>query len=442
MPLQARAVITVLPTLPHGLVDQLAEYRVVDPDVHLDVVVPQLKQAPALNRRLQQVADSSVHAFRRTVRREAGRGPGRYHAMTVGWQLLARSDTTTGIQLWVAQQHGLQVRIQPVTVWYDHSSRKVLSLRDLFAPAAWPAAQRAVVGALRQHSDRPAAVKAALAAPGHPEGKGPTFGFSAGGSLVVTPAAHSRSPHGMPASVRLASGPLQSRLSQAGRSASGAARRHQSGDARPGRVDCSIRKCVALTFDDGPGPYTAELVSILEQQNVTATFFLVGDRVRQAPDLVATLDEAGLEIGNHSSHHDELTFLGAVEMEHDLASASRAIAAVTGHRPTLLRPPYGSRNSTVDAVSTKLRMAEILWDVDTLDWRHPDPAHIRHAAVNRARRGSLILMHDVHRTSVAAVPHIITDLQRRGFTLVTVSQLLHDTPAPGRVYRHQSDSPP
>ena len=205
-------------------------------------------------------------------------------------------------------------------------------------------------------------------------------------------------------------------------------------------MDCRIRKCVALTFDDGPGPYTAEMVSILRQRNVPATFFLVGDRVRQAPDLVATLADAGLEIGNHSSHHDELTFWARHELERDLAATSRAIAAVTGHRPTLLRPPYGSRNPTVDTVSTKLRMAEILWDVDTLDWRYPDPARIRHAAVNPARRGSIILMHDVHRTTVAAVPHIITDLQRRGFTLVTITQLLQGTAIPGRVYRHQSES--
>ena len=219
-PIRARAIVASLPTLPHALAVQLAEYRIVDPDLHLDVVVPQLKHAPALNRQLRQVADSSVQSFRRTVRREADRGPSRYHAMSVGWQLLARSDTTTGIQLWVAQQHGLQVKIERVTVWYDHSSHNVLSLRDLFAPAAWPAAQRAVLGALRQHSDRPAAVKAALAARGRPQGKGPTFGFAADGSLVVTFAAQTRSPNGTPASVRLAPGPLQSRLSQAGRSAS------------------------------------------------------------------------------------------------------------------------------------------------------------------------------------------------------------------------------
>lgn len=434
MPIKARAVVASLPTLPHVRAGQLNEYRVVELDHHVDVVVPQFRQAPVLNRRLRQAADTSVQSFRRTVRQETGRDPGRYHALAVGWQLLARSDSTTGVQLWVGEQHGLEVKLERVTVWYDHATRGMLSLRDLFAPSAWPAAQRALVSALRQHSDRPAKVKAVLPTRDPPEGEGPTFGFAIDGSLVVTLAAHSLSAHRQPASVRLAPGPLQSRLSRAGRLASAAARDHQLGDTGGGRVNCSIGKCVALTFDDGPGPYTAELVSILQQRNVPATFFLVGDRVHRAPDLVATLADAGLEVGNHSSHHDELTFLGPREIEHDLAATSRAISAITGRQPVLLRPPYGSRNPTVDTVSKKLGMAEILWNVDTLDWRYPDPDRIRHAAVNPSRRGSIILMHDIHRTTVAAVPRIIADLQRRGFTLVTVTQLLKDPPRPGKVY--------
>lgn len=440
-PIQARAVVAALPTLPHNMVDQQAEYRVVEPEVHLDVAVPQLKQVPVLNRQLRRVADRSVRAFRQTLRREASRGPGRYHAMTVGWQLLTQSEKSTGIQLWVAQQHGLQVKIQPVTVWYDHSSQQVLNLADLFAPASWPAAQRAISRALPQHTNRGAAVRAALAARGGPAGKGSAFGFADDGSLVVTFTAHSLSPNAKPVSVRLASGPLKSRLSRAGRSASSATHEQHADHVGPGRVDCGKRKCVALTFDDGPGPYTAELVATLQQSKVPATFFLVGDRVRQTPDLVATLDEAGMEIGNHSSHHRELTFLDAGEMERDLAATSQAIAAVTGRRPTLLRPPYGSRNPTVDTVSAKLGMAEILWDVDTLDWRYPDPSRIRKTAVASSRRGSIILMHDVHRTTVTSVPRIIEDLQRRGFSFVTVSQLLEDRPHPGRVYRRQSHSP-
>lgn len=318
--------------------------------------------------------------------------------MTIGWQLLAQSEKTTGIQVWVAQQHGLQVKIEPVTVWYDHSSRRVLALKDLFAPAGWAAAHDSILDALSPRPYRRSVVQKALASAG-PGGKGLTFGFASDESMVVSFAAHALSSTSAPVSVRLSSGPLTSRLSPAGRAAGASVRNPRHGASPPAQVDCTKRKCAALTFDDGPGPYTAELVATLQQRKVPATFFLVGDRVRQSPELVATLDQAGLAIGNHTSYHHELTFLSARSMTTDLEATSRAIAAVTGHRPTLLRPPYGSRNSTVDAVSKKLKMAEILWDVDTLDWLHADPAWVRNAAVKPAKRGSIILMHDINRTT-------------------------------------------
>lgn len=85
-------------------------------------------------------------------------------------------------------------------------------------------------------------------------------------------------------------------------------------------------------------------------------------------------------------------------------------------------------------------MAEVLWDVDTLDWRNADPVQVRQAAVGPASGGSIILLHDIHRTTVAAVPHMIDDLHRRGFTFVTVSELL-DHPRPGQVYRRRSVTP-
>lgn len=439
-PLHAAVVNGALPTLPHRLVGQQREYRVVDADVHLDVAVPQLKDMAVLNRRLRRVADASIRSFHQTLRHEASRGPGRYHAMTVGWQLLAQSEKTIGIQLWTAQQHGLTVTIDRAAVWFDLPTATVLSLPDLFAPSAWPPVQRAIAEAL-SHRYRPAAVRAALNAGGHPKGKSPTFGFASDGGLVVTFAASALSKRAQPVSVRLPRMPLAARLSNAGRSASSAARDQQRTYATRKPVDCAKRKCVALTFDDGPGPFTAELIAMLRQQGAAATFFLVGDRARQAPDLLALINAAGMEVGNHSSHHDELTFLDADDMRRDLQAASQAITSVTGQRPTLLRPPYGSRNPTVDTVAKNLRMAEILWDVDTLDWRYPDPVRVRHAAVTPARRGSIILLHDIHRTTVTAVPHIVEDLRRRGFTLVTVSQLLQESPSPGQVYRRQDVRP-
>ncbi len=445
VPIRARVAVTALPTLPHALLREQAPYRVVDRDVHLDVAVPQVTGAAVLNKRLRAVADTWVGGFRQTLRKEASRGRGRYHAMTVGWQLLGKSTHTTGIQLWVAQQHGLRVTIDRATVWYDNSSKAVLTPSDLFTPRAWPSVQHSISRALPQNVHPggygPQAVRTALAARAAPEGKGPTFGFSADGDLVMTFAAHVLSAGVEPLFVRLPGDPLLSRLSAAGLSARSAARVHPVGRATPAHTDCAKRKCVALTFDDGPASFTAELVAVLQQRKVPATFFMVGNRIRQSSDLLAAVSLAGMEIGNHSTHHRQLTQLGAADMRRDLAATSQAIAAVTGRRPTLLRPPYGARNRAVDTVSRQLRMAEILWDVDTLDWRYADSARVRSAAVGSTRRGSIILLHDVNRTTVAAVPGIIGDLQRRGYSLVTVSQLLGDRTVPGKVYRRQAVAP-
>lgn len=410
----------------------------VDPDVHLDVAVPQISGQPTLNRRLRSVTDATVRSFRRTLRREASAGPGRYHAMTVGWQLLGESSRAIGIQLWVAQQHGLRATIYPITVWYDPTTRTVLTPRDLFSGFAWPAVRAAITRALPP-SHRTRAVRAALTANGRPEGKGPTFGFTSDGDLAVTFAARVLSSR-RPVTVRLAGPALASRLSPAGRAARSAARAHGTAAPKSARTDCTLNKCVALTFDDGPGSFTAELIALLRQRDVPATFFVLGDRVRQSPDLLATVSMAGMEIGNHSMTHRELPFLTARELKRDLRATNQVISAVTRRRTTLLRPPYGSRNRTVDAVSEKLGLAEVLWDVDTLDWRYPDSRRVRSAATGLAGRGSIILLHDVHRTTVGGVPGIITDLRRRGFTFVTASELLPTRPVPGRVYRQQGDA--
>lgn len=436
MPVRARVAVTALPSLPHRLLRLRSPFRVVGGGGDLDVAVPQLKGAPVLNQRLRGIGEKSVDSFRRTVRLEAGLGAGRYHGMSVGWQLLSHSTRATGIQLWVAQQHGLRITIDRETVWYDTATNSLLTLPDVFTPQGWPAVERAIIRTATQHTQNPRAVRAALAVRRHPPGKGVTFGFSAAGDLVVTFGVRALPGAAEPVSVWLAGDPLAPRLTATGRSARAAARTQPPHRPTPKPPNCAKRRCVALTFDDGPGPFTAELVAELQQRKVPATFFVNGNRVQESPDLLAVVHEAGLEIGNHSTYHDELPFLPARRMKRDLKTTSHAIAGVTGRRPTLFRPPYGSRNPTVDTVAKQLGMAEILWDVDTQDWRYPNPTRVISAATGSARPGSIILLHDVFRTSVAAVPGIIDDLQRRGYTLVTVSQLLGKSAVPGQVYRN------
>lgn len=199
-----------------------------------------------------------------------------------------------------------------------------------------------------------------------------------------------------------------------------------------GSVDCAATPCVALTFDDGPGPHTARLLDLLAARKAPATFFLLGQNVARQPGLVRRMAAEGHEIGNHTWDHQQLTKLGRTGQREEVERAAAAIAAA-GATPTVFRPPYGSRNATTDAVAGA---PVILWDVDTLDWKTRDTDATVAAALRDTRRGSIVLMHDIHAPTVAAVPRIIDGLRERGYTLVTVSQLLGDA-RPGVVHRRR-----
>ncbi|WP_051215276.1 polysaccharide deacetylase family protein [Granulicoccus phenolivorans] len=200
------------------------------------------------------------------------------------------------------------------------------------------------------------------------------------------------------------------------------------------RVDCSVDKCVALTFDDGPGPYTQRLLNTLTSKGARATFFTQGAGLRNYPGVARQIvNTPGMEIANHTLTHPSLPGLSESQIRQEIAGNHDLIQSTTGARSTLFRPPYGARNSTVDRIAGESGEAVILWSVDTLDWQSRNAAAVR-AVVNRdTRNGSIVLMHDIHSTTVDAVPGIVDDLQGQGYTLVTVSELL-GSPVPGRVY--------
>lgn len=209
---------------------------------------------------------------------------------------------------------------------------------------------------------------------------------------------------------------------------------------QPDDIDCRKATCVALSFDDGPGPYTTILLDHLEQANAPATFFMLGERVKANPKIAKAVSQAGHEIGVHTWDHKRLIRLNAEQIGKELTSTSEIIAKTTGQQPRLLRPPYGETNQIVAAEAKKAKLAQILWNVDTLDWKTRDTKKTVKAALKQTRRGSIILLHDIHATSVAAVPGILKGLQKKGYTFVTVSHLLGKT-KPGRVYSHASAPP-
>ncbi|GAA4607602.1 hypothetical protein GCM10023195_29030 [Actinoallomurus liliacearum] len=189
------------------------------------------------------------------------------------------------------------------------------------------------------------------------------------------------------------------------------------------RVDCRKVKCIALTFDDGPGPYTAKLLNMLAARHVKVTFFLIGGNIRGREALVRRELAEGHVVGDHTWSHPSLSSLSDGAIRSQLTRTLGEIRRASGHGTVLMRPPYGATDRQVAAVARRMGMAQILWSVDTNDWLDRNSAIVTHRAVSWAHPGDIILMHDIHPTTVNAVPKILAGLSRRGFTFVTVPEL-------------------
>jgi peptidoglycan/xylan/chitin deacetylase (PgdA/CDA1 family) len=206
----------------------------------------------------------------------------------------------------------------------------------------------------------------------------------------------------------------------------------------PKPVDCRRVKCVALTFDDGPGPYTTRLLGMLGKAKVHATFFSVGEMVAARPSVEKQIAKAGHEIGNHSWSHPDLPRLTSTAIESQLDRTAKKIAKATGHKPTLVRPPYGAYTPRVRKLIGDEHDAVVLWSVDPLDWKDRNSNTVYRRVTSRTKPGSIVLMHDIHGTTVAAVPRIIATLKARHYHFVTVSELYAGHLKPGHVYTDRS----
>ncbi len=190
---------------------------------------------------------------------------------------------------------------------------------------------------------------------------------------------------------------------------------------------------IALTFDDGPGPYTPEVLSVLERFHVHATFFAIGKMLRYFSASTVREIKDGDVIGDHTETHPEMATLSAHDQHEELFEQIARIELLGGRRPVLFRPPYGSFNATTMRELRSLHLLMVLWSVDTSDYLQPGVSVIVQRALAGAHPGAIILLHDAggDRTqTIAALPTIIRDLRARGFHLVTVPQLLEDDPPP------------
>jgi peptidoglycan/xylan/chitin deacetylase (PgdA/CDA1 family) len=183
---------------------------------------------------------------------------------------------------------------------------------------------------------------------------------------------------------------------------------------------------VAMTFDDGPHPTnTPRLLDMLRERGIRATFYLIGNRVVQYPNIARRISEEGHEIGNHSWSHPFLNRLGASAVTREIDQTTDAIFQVTGRPPVTFRPPYGaftrSQRAELHAART---LPTILWSVDPQDWRRPGANVVANRILQHAHQGSIILSHDIHRGTIDAMPQTLDGLTARGLQFVTVSQMI------------------
>ena len=181
-------------------------------------------------------------------------------------------------------------------------------------------------------------------------------------------------------------------------------------------------KMIALTFDDGPNYNTNKVLDILEKYNVPATFFILGSKIKGNEYILKRMASSGMEIGNHTYSHLLLTKYQEDKIKEEIESTSNLIFEVTGKYPTLLRPSYGSVNSKIKKTAD---MPIIIWDIDTLDWKYHNSKRISKRVLNKAGDGDIVLMHDIYSATANALNIIIPELQNRGYTFVTVSELFY-----------------
>ena len=192
------------------------------------------------------------------------------------------------------------------------------------------------------------------------------------------------------------------------------------------------KKVVALTFDDGPdGNTTPQALDILAKYKIKATFFVQGKNIAGNESILKRMQSEGHEVGNHSWNHPILTKLSLEDAKKQLTDTEDAITKVLGKSSKLMRPPYGAIS---DDIRNSLDLSFIMWDVDSLDWKSKNEAAILTEIQRQVSNGSIILMHDIHQTSVNSLPKVIEYLQGQGYSFVTVSDLLNTRLKPHEIY--------
>lgn len=409
---------------------------------------------PEVERAQRRAMDETIASFLGELDKEPN-GTGSVRELSIEPELTGCSRAMLGIRSSIATVVGHRSSTEYRTQWFDLDAGRSLQTRELFADAsAWQRFTDLVGEGLRRH-------------PGTGEGNAPTpdpmkpasVNFDAAGDALVEFSENAVAPGtagnvvvkvpateinpllgvhgqqvrdaGMHPTGLPAPKPSPSSLAPGGDASTDAPTDGPDRDSSSG-VDCRKVKCVALTFDDGPGPKTGKLLDVLKQENAAATFFVVGPNAETRPKMLVRMLAEGHEIGNHTWNHRVLTSLTSGHLAKEIGNTARAVQEATGVTPTLMRPPYG-------AVDAKVKKAAgspvILWNVDTLDWKVLDATKVVSNALRDTKPGSIVLMHDIHSSTIDAAPAILKGLRSKGYHFVTVSELLAPVnPKDGAVY--------
>jgi peptidoglycan/xylan/chitin deacetylase (PgdA/CDA1 family) len=184
---------------------------------------------------------------------------------------------------------------------------------------------------------------------------------------------------------------------------------------------------IAITFDDGPHPVnTPKLLALLRERNIKATWFVVGEMARAHPELIRQILAEGHEIGNHTMTHPlNITRLSDDRIRQEVGETAAILENAAGYHSRLFRPPGGSTNPHIkQMLHDEFGYTTILWSVDPNDWKRPGVSVVAHRLINGARPGAILLCHDIHAPTIAAMPETLDTLLARGYHFVTVSQLI------------------
>ncbi|MDM5187519.1 polysaccharide deacetylase family protein [Bacillus sp. DX4.1] len=186
---------------------------------------------------------------------------------------------------------------------------------------------------------------------------------------------------------------------------------------------------VSLTFDDGPSPYTTQILDILSTYNIEATFFVVGKAVKKYPEIITRIKKENHVIGNHTWNHPVITGITSLEITEQILKTNSAIKEIIDEEPTIFRPPYGKINNTSYHAIHGLGLTSVLWNVDSLDWFIKEKALIEERIRKYTKSDSIILLHDGDQfgsgprdATVKSLPGMIEDLIHSGFSFIAIPE--------------------